>query len=1070
MKFAGRFGLGTMTSYLLVATVCALFCGSLRAEHYSSDTTIDGDTPLVIATGETLVFDIDAGIVVTVTRVISGEGALVKKGGGRLVLNALNTYSGGTDFHAGEIYLNQEGAVGTGPVTFKSASKSSLAFNAPDATFWNDVVFDAAAANFSDYRTPLVFDQNTVFKGNVTGPSSGTVWIGIKYSSDENPTQHQHVIIDGNLDFSKCTLGVRTFGVFTFNGWVKAKKMDCSNCWSGNGHLYFNNSENNLGDGSVILAYCPYVKCGAVNAVSNLYWKCRYNFKKTSANCMNLDGFDQVIKSVEYDPTGDPSYPFPMAPGDGEELVITTVKPATLTLTGRGANTTDCMRHAFCGGLSVTLDADPAYTLLLSNRTHRMSGTLSVSNGMLRAQNAVSFPNLKRLEVALGATMELETTAANALNSCRALGIDGTFVFSGNASQQMQHPTVRLGKDAELSLPQGCTLIVRSLIVDGQEMPYDTYAAGGRITQLKSGSIRVTPQLWPDLVEPVYTINLTADRTNRLDDISVGVIEGGVTTTVAFASLADPTAGTIRKTGGGVVISSKKLTAFTGQILIEEGGFAIDDNNETGPQNKTTAPYIWVRSGASFILKGTKSTCGDSKLKIYNAFHLAGTGLNGLGAIDDELDAYQNYTFNGSQAWVLDGDARIGGRGTQRFDISSTALNMQGHRLEMIRAPGATSSPEFYWSAITVKNPGDIDLVGYKFYPQGGNDWTGVDSTTVTVTNGSTFGYWNSTINGTEYTTLRFASGANNTWYIGGGTGESQMMTPGNVKQGWWKGPVRVDGTVRIYGAVNYKGAAIQGRLTGAGNIKMSSGWLHLYDTGNDFTGTISIERTQTSSYKSFAYGLALYANGALPLCCRSVSLADGGLALLDAKRFDLPAIVYDVSANTNADIYATASVTGGTLAGLAKTGAGTLSYKAPLVITGAVEVAEGVIDLDGRPLTAARLALGGGTIVGDVTVTEALAYAPAAVDAETGFKALVIDGKLTFTEGAKLDFDALVAEGTKIRGSGRAITVVTATGGIEGQPVVVRGSATDEAFWTCGVNGNSLFVARMPGAMIIVR
>ena len=162
--------------------------------------------------------------------------------------------------------------------------------------------------------------------------------------------------------------------------------------------------------------------------------------------------------------------------------------------------------------------------------------------------------------------------------------------------------------------------------------------------------------------------------------------------------------------------------------------------------------------------------------------------------------------------------------------------------------------------------------------------------------------------------------------------------------------------------------------------------------------------------------------------------------------------------------------MTGGTLAGLAKTGAGTLSYRVPLAITGTVEVAEGMIDLDGRTLTAARLALGGGAIAGDVTVTEALVYASAAVDAETGFKTLAIDGKLTFAEGAKLDFDALVAEGTKIRGSGRAITVVTATGGIEGLPVVVRGSATDEAFWTCGVSGNSLFVARTPGTMIIVR
>ena len=80
MKFGGSFGLGTVMSQLLVALIWVMPSGLLRAERYSSDTTIGGDTPSVIASGETLEFDIDAGVVVTVTRVISGEGTLVKKG------------------------------------------------------------------------------------------------------------------------------------------------------------------------------------------------------------------------------------------------------------------------------------------------------------------------------------------------------------------------------------------------------------------------------------------------------------------------------------------------------------------------------------------------------------------------------------------------------------------------------------------------------------------------------------------------------------------------------------------------------------------------------------------------------------------------------------------------------------------------------------------------------------------------------------------------------------------------------------------------------------------------------
>jgi autotransporter-associated beta strand protein len=54
----------------------------------------------------------------TLNRVISGTGGLTKAGGGTLTLSDANTYSGGTDFGAGQLHAAHNSALGSGPLTF----------------------------------------------------------------------------------------------------------------------------------------------------------------------------------------------------------------------------------------------------------------------------------------------------------------------------------------------------------------------------------------------------------------------------------------------------------------------------------------------------------------------------------------------------------------------------------------------------------------------------------------------------------------------------------------------------------------------------------------------------------------------------------------------------------------------------------------------------------------------------------------------------------------------------------------------------------------------------------------
>lgn len=1041
------------------------------AERYSENATVSGDEPLVIAAGEKLEFDVDAGVTVTVARVVSGGGILLKKGLGRLNLDAANTYSGGTEIWQGEVFADCEGALGTGTVTFTGDNAFSLAFNAPDGTFYNDIVFNQDGTYMSAYRTQVIFDQNTTFKGNITGPSSGTVYIGIIQITDSQPTKHQHVVIDGDVDFSNCTLGIRTYGVLTFNGRVQAKNLKMSNTYSGVGHLVFNHPDNNLGSGKAVECYCPYIICGAPNAVSNFSWTALYNFGSTTGNCMDLGGYDQTMIGVKCAPVGNPDYRPPAAPNDNSALSFFSGDPATLTFTGHGANKTNIQFHAFGGALSFTLNAAPTYTLEISNRTHRMSGELCVSNGTLRAVNQSSFPNAKRVTVSRGATLELVDAAPYALACCKELAVDGRLSLdSVGKAQMMAHPSVTLGDAAELSLPADVKLQISGLTVDGESLPLGLYAAGDeRVPQLKSGALLVTDQVWPETIEPVYAFSVAEDQTNRIDELDVVMTQGGETTTLKFSAIADPTAGTIVKSGRGVLFSSRRLASFTGQILIEEGGFAVDDNNQTGPQNKVTAPVIWVHKGASLILYGTSKTCGALNFKLLNALHLAGDGLNGLGAIDNELDTYQNYAFSDSNPWYLDGDTLVSGRSTYRFDAGEKTLNMQGYRLRMAMPPGVAPD-NWVWTGVTVASAGEIVADHYNFTAQGSCYWQEWEVSTVSITNGTNFGYYNSTHKGTERTTLKFCTGPRNTWSIGGSDKSNTVIQPGDVKQGWWDGPIQVDGEVHIYGSSPDKGAAFRGKVSGAGSMLLSSGWFHFYSPKNDFTAPVTMRITATSAYKPYRQGIAAYANGALPLSCPRVSITNGACALLDAARFDLPPVEFYATAGTNLDFYcANAAPKTGTLAGLRKDGPGSVTYKVPLAVTGVVEAVEGVLDTDGKALSVGSLAIAGGTIRGDVTVTDAVTCRPDALQSGA-FSVLTVDGRLTFAAGATLDLDALVASGVKVRRSGLLKTVVRATGGITGVPTVSAGSATDAACWSCVVEGNELKVVRSVGTMILVR
>ncbi len=458
-----------------------------------------------------------------------------------------------------------------------------------------------------------------------------------------------------------------------------------------------------------------------------------------------------------------------------------------------------------------------------------------------------------------------------------------------------------------------------------------------------------------------YTVTVdggTRTAPVSLDDLNVTVSRPGEELLVVpFSQVygefaAEPAI--FRKRGSGWMMSSTKMATFTGEIRIEEGAFMVNTNLMTGPQSTATAPTVVISNGASFALAATTATCAGNTLRLYNHFHLQGTGIDNLGVIANLLSGNQCYCFNND--WTLDGDVLLCGDSSSRFDmIDRRTIYMNGHTLTMRKGKGSK-----WWSFCPGSSRfigGHIIVDGMTFNPQSSwaSGWQTGAENTLTITNGSQLSYYNSYL--TIPWTLIMQGGT--LFSIGGGDTARSDYGHTDNGAGQWSGPLRANGSIRIAGSAAYKGLVLKGPLSGPGPVNVGSGWLQLLADSPDYLGKINVLQ-KDKDYAVRDSGLGLYKPNALNPNGAGVTLTNAALRLATDEAYKLPPITAYVSAGTN---YTFDGGNGASMySSLVKTGEGRLDIDTPMSVTGRLELAGGTLRMAPAALSEAQFySLNGG-------------------------------------------------------------------------------------------------------------
>lgn len=215
---------------------------------------------------------------------------------------------------------------------------------------------------------------------------------------------------------------------------------------------------------------------------------------------------------------------------------------------------------------------------------------------------------------------------------------------------------------------------------------------------------------------------------------------------------------------------------------------------------------------------------------------------------------------------------------------------------------------------------------------------------------------------------LNFKSGTtfSNGWTLeldGGHARGNKVRLPTETDDPNWDGPVKVVGDSSMATYDGYSQWAyrtvfnVRGPMSGSGALSVGPGWLNLFSsdvTSNTYSGTVSVtgqSADQTPEWKTppGGGGIGVW-NGSKSLSnAQSVVFNDSArLEFMDDVPTALPTLVFAGGAGDFQSVKGGDCTSRSTVAGISKTGEGTLMLASPVNLTGPLSVSGGVLQIPG--------------------------------------------------------------------------------------------------------------------------
>ena len=597
----------------------------------SYDTTQTVTNPLALTGPETI--SVASGVTVTYSGggVISGAGLLTKTGAGTLVLATANPdFSGGITVQEGAVQMDAEGAFGTGPLTTTAASTVNkktcgFIFNAADATVANAVTVTLSAAS-TDWCFHLQTKKNTTFTGGISSTGTGLVRIG----DEVGVTTTVQCAIIGMQGTAKKDVYFYTRGHLAIKGPITCSILQYYNNSSettpGEVHYWTPGSQHNITTGIITKNQNHFCEGENVLPTSG-YLSWNSVAVRTTTHCFDLQGHDQTISGLSWSSGG--TY----GAGQNGSCIYSTGGPATLTLAGNGGGTY-CQ---FMDEVSIVVNI-PGKTQSFKNRTCPTTGDLTVTAGTATLLDAQTFPNMKHVTVGTAGTLNINSTVPGAFAGAEEVTVEGSgklsFASTATSPFSAEKTVLRVSSTSKVAIPNGMTVTVSKLYVDGDRMADGTYTTASWLTSTGSLVVRnlvVSSGTWTAGAAPDDAVSKAANWGGTLPDLT----GGGLNATVAAGSrmtLDTP--------------FSFLSLAFTGDVA----GFAVEGNETLTAGGAVSAAgdgtaREWTFA-APLALNGITSWTFPSTDTLKFTGGITGSGAMDVSAMATEISG--NNPFEGS--------------------------------------------------------------------------------------------------------------------------------------------------------------------------------------------------------------------------------------------------------------------------------------------------------------------------------------------------------------------------------------------------------------------------------------